>query len=333
MAGGSLDDVHAHHFFHSFPRPKQDEPERDTLARGLNILAFMKEAGFVLAPEVVDWDVSVVGGGAEQLRILQRRACFTELSTADLAAHTALFGPITLSFDLATLRAAGATPVMYIPQGVGESGLSQIGTFCVRGAYHTQYVLRQLLELKQLSDPTRVQERFGRPVATNYKLNLQNTDAQGNVVGKYELAASSVRDLLQYIGFNNIPFDHSIGVLNVFLNMFYPTDNPHTGDQLGYYRQREWRLIAGDINFGGRPMGRSLSEPEQAKLKQIDAQFWSRELTVDNARHERVALALLYEPTPNWNFFDLAEAIFVPEEAFDNVSAIVGGKLPVHSYA
>ena len=39
-----------------FPRPKKDEP--GSLARGLNALSLMKRIGPILAPEVVNWDVS-----------------------------------------------------------------------------------------------------------------------------------------------------------------------------------------------------------------------------------------------------------------------------------
>lgn len=318
--------------FHSFPRPKRDEVKAATLERGLSMLTSMKGVGLVLAPEIVEWDVSVISGGAEELRLLQRRACFTELSPEELARHSLVFGPIALSFDIGKLRAAGATPVIYVPQGIGGNPLSQIGTFCVRGAYHTRYVLQQLLGLKEMSDPAVVAARFGKPAAPNFELNLKNTNSAGNVVADYKIPASTVREVLQHVGFNNIPFDHSIGVLSVLLNMFYPTDNEHAGDELGYYRQREWRLIAGDINFGGRAMGRSLTEAETRTPQQTDPSFWNRELTVDGVPNKRSALALVYDPMPGWNFFELVEAIFAPSDAIDSVRAIVGDKLAVHPY-
>ena len=147
-------------FFHSFPRPKRGEDREATLDRGLEILALMKSAGLILAPEVVEWDASVVAGRAEQFRILQRRACFTELSPEELPSHAAVFGPVALSFDVAKLRSAGATPVIYAPQGLAESALSQLSTFCVRGAHHTRHVLQQLQGLKEMSDPAIVGERY-----------------------------------------------------------------------------------------------------------------------------------------------------------------------------
>jgi len=329
----SLNAAHDRHFFHSFPRPKADESKEATLERGLNILSFMKECGLVLAPEIVDWDVGLISGGAEQLRILQRRACFTELSTGDLPKHAEIFGPIALSFDLAKLRSAGAIPAIYVPQGLESSALSQLGTFCVRGAYHTQHVLRQLNDLKMQSDPAFVAKKTRMPVNPTYNLDLGNTDSAGNIVAQYTIPASNVQNLLQYVSFNNIPFNHSIGVLNMFLNMFYPTDNEHTGNELGYYRQREWRLVAGEINLGDRPVGRNLSATEIGRLQSIDHRFWTRELEVDGVSRQRSDLALLYEPTEGWNFLELVEAIIVPESAVERVIAIVGNKVAVHPQA
>lgn len=86
---------------------------------------------------------------------------------------------------------------------------------------------------------------------------------------------------MKHVGFNNIPFDHSRGAMHIFLNMFYPTDNEHVGEQLGYCRQREWRVISGRLNFNGRPIGRELSDPEKARLLAIDNEFWSRTIRVD----------------------------------------------------
>jgi hypothetical protein len=51
-------------FFHTFPRPEQRESAEATLDRALDILSFMKEAGLVLAPEIVNWELPLEGGGA-----------------------------------------------------------------------------------------------------------------------------------------------------------------------------------------------------------------------------------------------------------------------------
>jgi hypothetical protein len=326
----STGETHDRRFFHSFPRPRTDESEDVTFERGLRILAFMKEVGLVLAPEIVEWDVSEVSGRAEQHRVLQRRACFTELGAAELSTHSANFGPIALSFTLSGLRGAGATPVIYVPQGVEASALSQISTFCMRGVHHMRGFLQQLETLKASSDPTQLASRFGMP--PDARLTLQNTGPTGEVVAEYSISATDVRHVIQHVGFNSIPFDHSIAILNVFQNMFYPTDNAHTGDALGYYRQREWRLIAGDINFGGRPMGRELSVIEATRLKEIDSRFWTRELAVEGVLRQRLELALVYDPVPGWKFFDFVQTIFAPKHRIADVRAIVGNDVALAEY-
>ena len=260
------DDTRDRRFFHSFPRPKKGESEDATLDRALSILTLMKQVGLVLAPENVTWDVSGFSLSAKELSTLQRRASFTELSASELPAHSAMFGPVSLSFDIAKLRGAGAMPVIYVPQGIAGSPLSQIAAFCVHGAHHTKYVLSQLNELKEVSDPTRLAQRLGKPVSPDCELTLGNTSAAGDVVAEYKIKISDLQHVLQYVGFNAIPFDHSSGILGVFLDMFYPTDNTYKNDQLGYYRQREWRLSASNVNLYGRPIGRKLSDTEVATL-------------------------------------------------------------------
>ena len=318
-------------FFHSFPRPKKDEPEGSSLARGLNALSLMKRIGPILAPEVVNWDVSGFSLGAKQLSILQRRMSFTELSISELPEHSKVFGPISLAFDLAALRAAGAVPVIYVPQGIADGPLSQIATFCVHGIHHTKGVLSQLQQLKETADPVRLGQSLNMPVDPNCVLQLKNTDSAGNTVAQYSIRLTEVQHLLQYVGFNSIPFDHSAGILGYFLDMFYPTDNSYKNDQLGYYRQREWRLIVTNINLKGRPIGRKLSESEVAELEQIDPEFWSRKLSVDGVEQPRSELALVYDPTPGWNFLDLVEEVLVPADAVNRTRAIVGDRISVRA--
>jgi hypothetical protein len=321
--------LHDRFFFHTFPRSGQSESPEATLNRALDILSFMKEAGLVLAPEIVKWELPLQGGGVEHLSILQRRACFTELSIAELDRHAATFGPISLSFNIDKLRAAGLTPVVYVPQGTGIGSLSQISNFCVKAAWHTRYVLDRLQDLKIVSDPASAHEKFGYPLSPDATLQLQNKDPGGNLVANYTVPASNVDAVMKHIGYRNIPFDHSIGMLSVFLNIFYPTDNAYSGELLGYYRQREWRLIGGGLNFNNRPIGRGLTPTEIARLTAIDQRFWSRELMLDGALQTRSALAVIYDPVQNWNFFDLVENVFVPRSIEARARSIAGDKIVV----
>jgi hypothetical protein len=73
-------------------------------------------------------------------------------------------------------------------------------------------------------------------------------------------------------------------------------------------------------------MGRSLTQTEVSALEGIDPDFWTRELEIDERRDKRSSLALIYDPIPNWSFFDLVDAVYVPEHAIDQARAIVGDK-------
>jgi hypothetical protein len=317
-------------FFHTFPRPKQGEPAEATLSRAVSILRFMKDAGLVLAPEIVTWEIGTPDGGKERLEVLQQRACFTELALNEIDRHAATFGPITLSFNIDQLREAGATPVIYVPQGYGYGSPSQIGVFCAKAAWHTKYVLERLQELRLMSDPELAVAQFGRPLAENATFTLTNTDPAGKVVASYIVPAGNINAVMKYIGHRNIPFDHSIGMLSIFLNMFYPTDNRFSGELLGYYRQREWRLIGGGLNLNGRPIARNLTAAEVQELMKIDPQFWSRQLTIDGKPRTRAELACLYQPLVDWSFFDLVQSVFVPHSHQGPFQAIAGEKVKLY---
>jgi hypothetical protein len=317
------------YFFHSFPRPKPGETEAQLYDRAIAILRLMGRSGLVLAPEVVRWDATAISANGEQVEILQRRASFTELSVPELPRHTQTFGPIALAFDIGTLRSDGAIPVIYSPQGLGENPISHLGVFVVRAAWHTRAVLQHLEQLRLASDPVAVEAQYKMPVSPAYSVTLQNSDKDGRIVASTEVPASIVKSVFDHVGFNNIPFSHSVGALSIFLNMFYPTDNEFNGVELDYYRQREWRLVAGDFNLNERPVGRELSKEEKRELVAIDRRFWGRELHYRGEKKRRVDWALVYDPSPNWSLIERAVAIYVPQALFDQARDLAGDKVLV----
>lgn len=320
---------HERFLIHSFARPKKGEAPDVTLDRAIQILRSVREIGFVLAPEVIVWSLDKLVPGSQPLRLLQRRLCLTEVAPVELAEHCNVFGPLALAFDITKVRDAGALPVMYVPQSV-NTPLSLIGEFCVNGIHHTRGVLGQLQQLKECTDSESAKKVLGHPLAENCMMTLQNSDSMGQVVASFDVPAIQIKRILQHIGFNNIPFDHSIGVLSVFLNMFCPTDNERRDQPLGYYRQREWRLIGNDISLNGRALVRSLSNDEKKRLTAIDIAFWSHDLEVEGQMVSRQDLAVVYEPTEGWNPISLVDSIFAPSHAIDRVKEVVGTTIPVH---
>ena len=315
--------------FHSFPRPRKDEPMPDVIARGLRVLSFMNEIGLVLAPELVKWDVAAISGGQEHLEFLQKRACFTELAANELPEHAKTFGPFSLVCDIEKLRNSGASPVIYAPQG-GENALSQISTFAVRGAYHTRYVINKFRQLRDVSNPATMAAaaaQLGVPVAADPVITMNNVDGDGNAVESVNVPASHIRALMNYVGFRSRPLDHIVAALDIFLNAFYQTDNPHSGELLGYYRQREWRLVGANLKVNGRDIARDLTDPEQKKLVEVDEMFWAKNLEIDGKKHSRASLAILYQPTDGWSIWDAVDKVLVPPETEANARKMLGDKV------
>lgn len=323
------------YLFHSFARPKHTETPEQTFARSLQILEYVKEIGLVLAPETLSWNVDVLSGGQETLSLSQTRICFTELSELELPGHCRQFGPLALAFDIGGLRKVGAMPVSYAPQGQGGDALGQLATFVVRGAYHTNYILQRLRDLKNGSDPAFIQAQaaaMGVGVAPNVNLTLNNADANGNIVAQYQVPADHVRHVFEHVGYNNIPLEHSLAVMDILLNVFGPTDNTVNGAAMEYYRQREWRLIGAKIAVNGRSLCRDLTVQERARLLQIDQGFWSRVISFDGVMTAREAKALLYSPRDNWSPLEIVTAVYTPKGTEKRVRATMGDAIPVIGY-
>lgn len=316
---------------HSFSRPKPNETKDALAERVLEILGLIRDIGLILAPELIEWDLSEIGLGKGVLAVLQRRICFTELAPANLPRHAETFGPLAIAYEIEVLRNAGAMPVMYVPQAL-DSSISGLASFCVNGALHTKKVLEQLQNLQDLSDPSIAAMRYNKPVDSNYTLNLQNVSPQGELVGSYSIQAEHVQQFLKFIGFNSIPFQHSIGILDVLLNLFCPTDNLHRNELLGYYQQREWRLISSNVHFEGHPMVRDLSSSEKERVLKTNAKFWSHTLTVEKREYRRIDLAVVYDPFQGWNALGKAQCIYTPMADEDKVRDIVEDRCLIVGY-
>lgn len=310
--------------FHSFPRPNGRSAD-EVMRLGLAILRNTFDVGLVLAPEVVTWKHQF----GDTTTILQRRMCFTELAESELREHARTFGPFALRFSPEKLRAAGAMPVIYAPQELPGHPASFIAEFCVKAAWHTKYVLEKLEELRSLAETLNTGTYNGCPVSIDANVNLSNVTPEGIQVNGFKIKASDIAALMTHIGYQNIPFAHSIAMLATYENMFYPTDNTHSDDMLGYYRQREWRLVLSNIEFNGQPLSRSLTTDERKKLEIIDPVFWQRELTLRGQASRRSALAHLYLPHGGLTLCDLIESIVVPPLTESAVREFYDGEIEV----
>ena len=315
-------------FYHSFPRPRSGETHSQTANRGWAILQSMEKLGFVLAPEVVEWAVPVGLGTPSPIQILQQRICFTELSPAELGGHSARFGPFALEFDTTSLRRIGALPVMYIPQALSEQDhLALLGPFVVGHIAQILYSLQTLNGLNQLDNLEywQAQNPEAKYIADDCLVTLSNGDESRGVVRKFEVPLKTIRGVLNYLSFETAPFNTMIGATSIVQSMFYPTDDDHQNHELGYYRQREWRITAG-YSVDGAPRGRSLQDKEKDLLLGLDASFWGREIHgIGQGRRVDEALALV-QPAPD-ELIGMVRRLIVPSDFANDASDIFGDRV------
>ena len=315
-------------FYHSFPRPRRDESYKDTTARGWALLQLIREIGLVLAPEIVKWHTPGQNalGTPNPIRVLQRRICFTELSPQELGRHSERFGPFALEFEVEELRRMGALPVIYMPQALSEQDhLALLGPFIVGHLEQIRGLLDSLVHLDQLSDPEYVQNQFGKPVVDNHQLNLRNTDSSGNIVQEFSVSSEVIRNILRYLQFETAPFEAMRGVTSMAQSLFYPTDDDYHDEELGYYRQREWR-ITGDYYINGNRRGRVPRDEEKTLLLGADQSLWSRPLHSSWPTLRVEEALVLTQPTPG-ELFDKVNRIIVPTDYFDQACELFSGRV------
>ena len=315
-------------FYHSFPRPRRSETRGETARRGWEILQSMTKLGLVLAPEVVEWHAPVSLGTPSPIQILQQRICFTELSPQVLGGHSTRFGPFALEFDTTSLRRIGALPVIYMPQALSaQDHLALLGTFVVGHLAQIRSSLEKLNELDQLDNLAywQVQNPEANSIADDAPVTLRNGDESRGVVQEFEVPLKTIRGVLNYLGFETAPFNAMVGAISIAQAMFYPTDDDHQNQELGYYRQREWRITAG-YSVNGSPRGRSLQDEEKELLLGLDESFWGREIH-SSRQSRRVDEALsLVQPTPD-ELISMVRRLIVPDDFANDASAIFGDRV------
>ena len=313
-------------FYHSFPRPRRGETLIETASRGWAILQFMKKLGLILAPEVVEWHTPVSLGTPSPIQILQRRICFTELSPQELSGHSTRFGPFALEFETTTLRRVGALPVIYMPQALSEQDhLALLGPFVVSHLGQIRHTLELLNQLGQLDIPAYVQNLGENVLADDCMVVLRNGDESRGTVQESQVPWKAIRDLLSFIGFETAPFNAMTGATSIAQALFYPTDDDHHDQELGYYKQREWRITA-DYYVNESPRGRSLQDEEKELLRELDESFWGGH-THPSEPIPRVDKALaLVQPAPA-ELFDKVTRIVVPDNFAGQARQILGDRV------
>jgi hypothetical protein len=197
-----------------------------------------------------------------------------------------------------------------------------------------RYTLDQLHTLSILSDPNRALEiaQRTRPdalsVDPNYKLNLTNTTETGATDKLFEVEASIVRGILDFLSYKTAPFELMRGALYSTQMLFYPTDDTRKEELLSYYRQREWRIIPG-LTAEGKPQVRSATGDEKEFLMKFDERFWTRELTDDKGSFCRIDEACVLDEFQGKRISDLIDKVIVPPSVLAKAREIFGDRTEI----
>ncbi len=286
-----------------------------------------RRLGLVLAPEVVQWDTPLFGG-PPITDVLQKRICFTELEMEELAAHSSTFGPFAYEFDIDVLRRLGALPVVYMPQTPpGDNPLGVVGPFIVS---HMKVIDRLLGILRNFE-----QDLMDKAVSKDCVITLNNVDNKGKPVSQYKIPCSALIDLISFLRFGNPQFSAMMGATSIVESLFYPADNEHVGDPLGYYRQREWR-ITGGYSVNNQPRGRLLQDHEKRDVIRTNPEFWEGKITYKDRRTPSVEKTVrriddaevLCIPGPD-DLFQMMKRLIVPEEMEGEAQRLLGDVVKV----
>lgn len=307
------------HFYHSFPRIRPGDKPEKIIKDGLNILESIRHSGLLLAPEIVEWKQPIGNDKFRTIANRQIRMSFTELDSSELGLHSKLFGPFSLEFAIPDLRKLGALPVIYVPQHLeGPKNFSSIGTSIVVHMHDIKYLINQLHQLHNYSDLEFLKKQYPEAESIHpnaeFTLNNENPENPGEIVQSFKIPFGTMKDIISYLSYRNAPLHLMEGILTAVQNLFYPTDDQIHDELLAYYRQREWRLIAG-VSLEGKSQSRPLKEEEKMKLESINAHFWNRELNDGKIILRRKDEAVVIEEYWDGHISKLITKVRVPKEA------------------
>ena len=160
-------------------------------------------------------------------------------------------------------------------------------------------------------------------IADDCMVTLNNVDESGDIVQEFQVPLKVIRGLLNHIGFRTAPFSAMTGVTSIAEALFYPTDDDHHDQELGYYRQREW-LITADYYVNGSPRGRSLQDEEKKLLLELDGSFWRRNIH-SSKPIPRIDGALALVQPPPAELLNSVTRIIVPGNFSDQACQMFGG--------
>jgi len=299
-------DVSHRYFYHSFPRRAHHDADR-----AKRILASICKNGLLLVPEEVSWSDPTQTDKSLRIHAIQRRACFTELSAEELGQHADVFGAFAIEFEIESLRRIGALPVIYVPDALEASTYHDaIGTSLLANLASSAAIIDSIANCKNLTGPT-----------LEVELTMKDGETTLREFSMVETAAIKEYLFLMEKA-QGIPYHEMRNALMSMSSIFYPTDHQKYTDQLGYYRQREWRVISG-FYIHGVPTTTVATEEQRDELLQIDESFFAKTLKFPDGVFSLAAKSHFLLRVNNRHFLEMARRVVVPKHNVDEIAELL----------
>ena len=299
------------YFYHSFPS-RGGEGLPATYSKRLKILSSIANHGLLLAPEDIEWRENLSNGTLGQpLRVFQKRVCFTELAPAELGEHALRYGPFALEFDIQTLRRLGGMPVFYIPRSLGtDIGFEGIGPTLLARLAEIQKVLTRLVQIEELVNMTPDKDQ------------LLSVTRYADVMAQLWCSGGAAEDLLSYLNSGTQKLPMLLNTIKALSGLFYPTEDQGDTDLLGYYREREWRIIDAWMRKGQR-VSQSLSNDEVQLLLDIDHEYFGTLVKFPTGEYTRAEQSQMLRYLNEEPVLAYARRLIVPEAAINEARHVV----------
>jgi hypothetical protein len=308
MPGGAAPE---RYFYHSFPRRSRGTPAE--IEEGCAILRIIRDHGLALVPQVIEWEYPHADGSPNRTaEIFQQRICFTELPPSELAGHAVKFGCFALEFRVPVLKALGAIPVFYIPRAIGEAqGAEWAGNVMVMQLQDACVLSLRLSEISKHLAQAKPDER-----AIRCTLGFQQSGFKD-----FDLDIASAKHVFEVLTYALTPPAMLAPAFEAAMRYFVPADDPRQHEELGYYREREWR-IAANVAMGGRNLLQPPSQDLIVRLQALDPEFFAVKFHPSQGDKTRAHCVLVLPGLNGRNIIQLAKRIVVPKQALKQARAI-----------
>src|SRR5262245_10562234 len=162
-----------------------------------------------------------------------------------------------------SMAGMGAIPVFYVPRSSSDEGLEGVGNALMARLLEIQRVFERLA---QISGVVSAATRDDESIAVTVK---------GRSIGILGINVSQARQLLDVLLHGSQPASELLNALRALAGFIYPTEDTSFTGELGYYRQREWRIISA-LKKHGEEIATEPTSDELRNLLLIDDDFFGR---------------------------------------------------------